>query len=528
MKINSKNELLAVCSALLGEKASVTAGERRLLLTAVPARITSTEKASLKSALKKGADPLGEAFSAIRSAGERRALGAVYTPAQIVRSMLRWLGEQGGADRFVDPGAGSGRYILQCGLLFPKASLVAIELDPLACLMLRANAWVLGLQDRLKIIVGDYRNVKLSKIRGVTAFVGNPPYVRHHDIEENWKNWYVEEFANLGIRASALAGLHLHFFLKTRLLAKTGDIGAFITSAEWMDVNYGAALRNLLVDELGGLALHVLEPTVEAFPGTQTTAAITCFRVGEVIAPMQVRAVDELPLLNGLTNGTDVERTVLSEAHKWSIIVRPTPKIPDAEMELGEMFRVHRGQVTGANGIWIAGEHADLLPESVLVPTVTRARELIAAGARLRHSDALRRIVDLPVDLSVFSDEERHRVEKFLRWAKNEGGDQSFIARHRKAWWSVGLRDPAPILVTYMARRPPQFTLNECAARHINVVHGLYPRENFAPEVLRKVVIWLNGNISVAAGRTYAGGLTKFEPKEIERLHIPSLDTFTA
>lgn len=54
---------------------------------------------------------------------------------------------------------------------------------------------------------------------------------------------YASRFAGFGIKASALAGLHLHFFLQTRLLAKVGDVGAFITSAEWMDVNYGSALR---------------------------------------------------------------------------------------------------------------------------------------------------------------------------------------------------------------------------------------------------------------------------------------------
>lgn len=92
----------------------------------------------------------------------------------------------------------------------------------------------------------------------------------------------------------------------------------------------------------------------------------------------------------------------------------------------------------------------------------------------------------------------------------------------------MGLKAPAPILCTYMARRPPQFTLNTCAARHINIAHGLYPRETLAPHALPRLVKWLNENINTGSGRTYAGGLTKFEPKEIERLRVPSLEFLTA
>ena len=61
-----------------------------------------------------------------------------------------------------------------------------------------------------------------------------------------------------------------------------------------------------------------------------------------------------------------------------------------------------------------------------------------------------------------------------------------------------------------------------CQARHINIAHGLYPREDIDQTTLAAVVDWLNQNVNVGSGRTYAGGLTKFEPKEIERLKIPS------
>ena len=188
---------------------------------------------------------------------------------------------------------------------------------------------------------------------------------------------------------------------------------------------------------------------------------------------------------------------------------------------MGELCRVHRGQVTGANHIWIEGLHAEGLPESVLFPTVTKARELFAAGEVLKDTSNLRRVIDLPVELDRFSAEERTRIDRFLRTAKKLGADGGFIASHRKAWWSVGLRRPAPILATYMARRPPAFVRNDADARHINIAHGLYPRDVLSSRALGRLAGYLNRSTSVTSGRTYAGGLTKFEPKEMERLCVP-------
>jgi N-6 DNA Methylase len=530
MMIGSERALAEVCLGLIGDSARLSVVERDWLRTTpetldIPGPAVVEE---VRSAIAQGHDPLGETFAQIRPASQRRSAGAVYTPQPIVRSMITWLARHAAPARIVDPGAGSGRFILAAGHAFPAAQLVAVETDPLAALMLRANLSARGWSHRALVRVEDYRDTILPNILGTTAFIGNPPYVRHHDIATRWKAWYASNFAALGIKASALAGLHLHFFLQTRLLAAPGDVGAFITSAEWMDVNYGAALRQLLLDELGGIALHVLEPKLEAFPGTATTAAITCFRVGETTRPMRMRAVVELQQLNGLTKGKDIHRERLHATARWSVIVRPSPSDSGGEIELGELFRVHRGQVTGANNIWIAGEQAQELPDRVKLPAVTKAKDLIQAGMRLQSAADLRCVIDLPAELDEFTPAERRHIDRFLSWAQLQGADQGYIAQHRKSWWSVGLRAPAPILCTYMARRPPQFTLNDCEARHINIAHGLYPRQPLPRPVIARLVAWLDQNVQTGSGRTYAGGLTKFEPKEIERLRIPSLETLLA
>ncbi len=505
-------------------------------LGAVAAELTSTNRPlaakspghgladELRDRIRAGGDPLGEAFCRIRTPRERRDQGATYTPPAIVDNMLAWTARHKSPARVVDPGAGSGRFILAAARQFPDADLVAVETDPLATLILRANAEVHGLSERLSIKETDYRDLSLPAIDGPTLFVGNPPYVRHHRIDAERKDWLVETAARHGLRASKLAGLHIHFFLKSLELARPGDYGAYITAAEWLDVNYGSVLRDALADGLGGLALHLISPKAAPFPDALTSAAITCWEAGSHGPAVAVRTIDDPDDLDELRSRRSVPWSTFKKAHRWSTVIRPSGRKRAGAIELGDVCRVHRGQVTGNNGVWIAGKYDGDLPPEVLFPAITRARELFSAGPVLARTDDLRGIVDLPHELDSLPDSDRSLIDEFLRWAREQGAHKSYIARHRRPWWKVGLREPAPILCTYMARRPPAFVRNVCGARHINVAHGLYPRQELPDAQLAALTEWLNRHVGTDQGRTYAEGLTKFEPKEVERLPIPRLE----
>ena len=529
MNIRTIPSLVALAAALGAEETGdLSAAEQRLLdeqdQDAAPAAELVLRASSL---IRRGEDPLGDAYCAIRSPGERRPLGQTYTPHPIIEAMLRWASDHGTPTRVVDPGAGSGRYLLAAGSRFPEAELHGSDVDPLATLMLRANLAAAGLAGRARIHLGDYRALALPEAEGPTLFIGNPPYVRHHQIAPEWKAWLLQTARRHGLHASALAGLHVHFFLATAEYGRRGDFGAFITSSEWLDVNYGALVRRLLLDELGGQSLHVLAPEAQPFSDATTTGAITCFRIGDTVPAMKVRRVESVSDLGRLAKGRSVSRQRLAETNRWSVLTHVTPALPEGHVELGELCRVHRGTVTGANAVWVRRDaHLDL-PERVLFPSITRARELFGAGARLGSLDALRRVVDLPVDLDVFDAAERRQIDRFLREARARGVPEGYIASNRRAWWSVGLRAAAPILATYMARRPPAFVRNDAGARHINIAHGLYPREEMTDAVLDRLADHLRAAVTLAQGRTYAGGLVKFEPREMERIPVPGPDMLT-
>jgi hypothetical protein len=177
-----------------------------------------------------------------------------------------------------------------------------MEVDPLAALTTRANIAVLGFAKRAQIDLTDYRS-PADPFEGRSLFIGNPPYVRHHLIEPQWKAWLVQTAAKYQLKASQLAGLHVYFFMATILRAKEGDIGAFITAAEWMDVNYGQVLRQLFLGPLGGKGVVVIEPTAMPFPDAATTAAIATFQVGARPTSVKLRRVKLISDLEDLSRG---------------------------------------------------------------------------------------------------------------------------------------------------------------------------------------------------------------------------------
>lgn len=515
-------DLVAVALALGSAEAGgpLSTAEIALAKTGAGLSVDPHVVADLRCLIMTGADPLGDAFSTLRSPDVRRENGATYTPAPIVQTMVDWAANTRTPCRVVDPGVGSARFLSRAGAKFPEAELIGIDVDPLAALMARANLAVSGYGARARIILGDYRRFN-EQVDGSTLYIGNPPYVRHHQIAAPWKEWLATEAAKLKLTASKLAGLHVYFFLATASSAKPKDFGAFITASEWLDVNYGALVRSLMLGRLGGKSVTVIEPTAQPFPDAATTAAITTFEIGAKPTSVYFRRIEDLASLDELGKGRRVHRDRLASEGRWSHLTRSSEKPPEGYVELGELCRVHRGTVTGANGVWIAGAHSVGLPEAVLFPTITRAREVLEADGLLSDSHRLRRVIDLPADLDELDTPARKAVEKFLKVAKLMGANTGYVASHRKAWWAVGLRAAAPIISTYMARRPPGFIINKADARHINIAHGLYPREHLGEAVQKKLVAFLQTNISQKSGRTYAGGLTKFEPREMERLIVP-------
>ena len=232
-----------------------------------------------------------------------------------------------------------------------------------------------------------------------------------------------------------------------------------------------------------------------------------------------------------LATSRTVALPALAQAVRWTALCQAQAPRAAEGTEVGELFRVVRGQVTGCNDAWVlppssaAQDRAEWhsLPPGLALPAVTRAREIIDGTVEAPDAKArLKRVLNLPHDLQSLTPELRAPVAAFLEQARQRGAASGYIARQRKDWHALDLRAPPAAFVSYMGRRPPVFRTNPHGVTYLNIAHGLYPREPLSLQRLRAVLDHLNISTDLYSGRVYGGGLAKFEPSDVARLRIPA------
>ena len=107
--------MLAALSVAIGARLVPTISAREEGLLGDEPHVPNELVVATEARIELGGDPLGEAFCGMRPAVRRRKCGAVYTPRAIVKAMLSWAETLDEPDRVIDPGAGSGRFLVEAG-----------------------------------------------------------------------------------------------------------------------------------------------------------------------------------------------------------------------------------------------------------------------------------------------------------------------------------------------------------------------------------------------------------------------------
>jgi hypothetical protein len=179
-----------------------------------------------------------------KTKAERNRLGQFATPAPLARDILGYAAALLAPDepvRFLDPAIGTGAFYSALLSTFPSqrvAEAQGFEIDPHYGL----PAAVLWRESGITLKLSDFTREEPSP--RCNFVICNPPYVRHHHIGGDEKDRLrLRVFKSSGMKLSGLAGLYCHFMGLAHAWMQKGAIAGWLVPSEFMDVNYGRALK---------------------------------------------------------------------------------------------------------------------------------------------------------------------------------------------------------------------------------------------------------------------------------------------
>jgi adenine-specific DNA-methyltransferase len=481
--------------------------------------------------------------SKIDSALARKARGAFFTPPELCNYAVDWA-VRGPRDVVLEPSCGEAAFLLAAGERLhrmndggPCASeqLRGFELHEHSAGLARTHLASANVQARIE--VGDFFSVEPAP--SYDAVIGNPPYVRYQDFSGDARSRSRAAALRAGVSLTGLASSWAAFTVHATLFLKPGGRLGLVLPAELLSVNYAASVRRYLMERFARVRLVLF--TERIFPGVLEEVVLL---LAEGVGPTdhcELRQVADLAELKTADSASRSWKPIPPEG-KWTASLMSSDALETyAEIASSESFgtlhdwgETTLGMVTGNNRYFALGPsrvaelgltNTDLIPVSPPGSRHLRGLTFNEAARKelgqMGKSTLLFRPASDPSPAAL----------AYIEAGEEAGVHEAYKCRVRSPWWRVPLVRPADLLLTYMNADTPRLCANRARAHHLNSVHGLYLRAG-----LRRLgadllpLASLNSMTLLGAetvGRSYGGGMLKLEPREADRLPVPSAESLT-
>jgi adenine-specific DNA-methyltransferase len=471
-------------------------------------------------------------LEALDTRESRKARGAFFTPPAMAQFIADWA-VRTAEDVTMEPSCGEASFVLACAerlrLLGAEGTLEdklhGVELH--AASAAYANQLLAEAGVAARVHVGDFFDVPLDESYDVV--VGNPPYVRYQEFTGASRLKARQAALEVGVSLSGLASSWAAFTVQAaRLVRSDGRLG-LVLPAELLSVNYAGPVRRFLMERFACVRLFMFDERV--FPGA-TEEVVLLLAEGE--GPTDHIAVSQARNLEDLNHLSDLRWQPADPSRKW------TPALLDADalgtysalstkfVDLESWGRTDLGMVTGNNRYFTLNQdQVEALGLDLDVVRISPPGSKHLRGLRLTDT-TLDQLGDEGKSVFLFrpGDKPTHHALSYIRAGQAKRVDKAYKCKVRTPWWRVPWVEVPDLFLTYMNHDTPRLVTNDAEVSYLNSVHGvrLKPENR---EIGRELLplASLNSLTVLGAelvGRTYGGGLLKVEPREADRLPVPS------
>jgi Eco57I restriction-modification methylase len=410
----------------------------------------------------------------------------VDTPVAVVELLWRLVRERRTRlPRILDLGAGDGRFSV--GGLYENYE--GVEID---C----ATTGTLHRPPNITVRIGCAFE---HSGENYDACIGNPPYVRHHDLELTWKQATADRLeTSLSISFDKHANLYLYFLCLALTKSKTNGLVALVIPYEWVSRPSAAAIRRHIRENRWNVSVYRFESAI--FPKVLTTASIT-------IVDKKAR--------DGVWKFHDVRRDMTIVTRRG---IGGSQRGVLPYFSRGDKVWARRGLSPGSQDIFILtdGEriHAGLRPNDV-VPCVTTLRSVPRTLRHLNVRSFRKHFVDAGQKCWLIRCRHKPLNKRIRAYLDNVPVEsrKTYTCLNQNPWYAHEWM-PIPQLLFHSAFTAfgPKVLVNSIEAQAIGSVYGICADSQVSIRRLHSSLLKFEFENRVVA---YAKQLKKIEVKQL-------------
>lgn len=463
---------------------------------------------------------------------EREALrekGQFWTPDWVADAMVAYVAAH--ADLVFDPATGGGAFLAALRRGYPGVHFYGTDIDE------KVLGDLIYFGEDCHVELRDF--IQNPPRQQFKAIVANPPYIRHHRIDEQTKRFLKQLTGRIaGISIDGRAGLHIYFLMQALHLLEVGGRLAFLVPADICEGKFSKKLWKWVAENFHIEGVATFSEDAAPFPTVDTNALIVFIKNETpqshfAWVKVQQRGGELLHLVkNGFvcqkSAAIFLQKRMLTEALATGFS-RPPNHAPVSRHQLSDFATVMRGIATGANDFFFLTQaQADKfgLPPEFFKKTVGRTRDVegdtLNTDDMVRLDKAGRPTLLLSVETPFESLPDSAR--QYLQMGEDLELPKRALIRQRKPWYKQEKRAVPEMLFAYLGRRSTRFIKNEAKVLPLHCLHCVYTKSK-DPQQIHALWQALNHPDTLAnlhfVSKSYGSGALKAEPQNLAQLSIP-------